>query len=200
MKQRKLTQRGSKRREQIVETALRLFSENGYQGTTVGDVCDSLGVGKGVIYWYFRSKEALFAELLQTTLLGLRREQQARMAGVEDPIERIEQGIRASIDFFRQNPGYLGMIRTAARYDEFAGFVTRGQEIVVADTANHIKEGMAVGEIRDGDPELMAHGILGAIFHFVETYFGTDHGAVSDRPELADEAVAFCLRGVLATD
>src|SRR5215210_5523865 len=119
MKQRKLTQRGSKRREQIVETALRLFSENGYQGTTVGDVCDSLGVGKGVIYWYFRSKEALFAELLQTTLLGLRRDQQARMAGVEDPIERIEQGIRASIDFFRQNPGYLGMIRTAARYDEF---------------------------------------------------------------------------------
>ncbi|MGH2805894.1 MAG: TetR/AcrR family transcriptional regulator, partial [Actinomycetota bacterium] len=48
MKQRKLTQRGSRRREQIVETALRLFAENGYQGTTVGDVCDSLGVGKGV--------------------------------------------------------------------------------------------------------------------------------------------------------
>ncbi|MGH2806300.1 MAG: TetR/AcrR family transcriptional regulator, partial [Actinomycetota bacterium] len=192
------TQRGSRRREQIVETALRLFAENGYQGTTVGDVCDSLGVGKGVIYWYFRSKEALFAELLQTTLLGLRREQQARMEGVEDPVERIEQGIRASIDFFRQNPGYLGMIRTAARYDEFSGFVERGQQIVVADTANHIKEGMAVGEIRDGDPELMAHGILGAIFHFVETYFGTVHGAVEDRPELADEAVAFCLRGVLA--
>ena len=90
------------------------------------------------------------------------------------------------------------MIRTAARYDEFAGLVEKGQQIVVQDTANHIKEGMAVGEIRDGDAELMAHGVLGAVFHFVETYFGTDHGEVDDRPQLADEAVAFCLRGLLS--
>lgn len=198
MKQRKLTQRGSKRRQQIIEAAMRLFSEQGYHGTTVGDVCDSLGVGKGVVYWYFRSKEALFTELLQTTLLELRRAQEQRVGGVTDPVERIEQGIRASIDFFRQNPGYLEMIRTAARYEEFTGLVEKGQEIVATDTAMHIKEGMGSGAIRDGDPELMAHGILGATFHFVETYFGTEHGAVDDRPQLADEAVAFCLRGLLA--
>jgi hypothetical protein len=42
----------------------------------------------------------------------------------------------------------------------------------------------------------MAHGILGAIFHFVETYFDQED---SDRPQLADEAVAFCLRGLLAS-
>ena len=198
MRQRKLTQRGSKRRQQIIEAAMRLFSEQGYHGTTVGDVCDALGVGKGVIYWYFRSKEALFTELLQSTLLELRRAQEQRVAGVADPVERIEQGIRASIDFFRQNPGYLEMIRTAARYDEFAGLVEKGQEIVATDTAMHIKEGMGTGAIRDGDPELMAHGILGATFHFVEIYFGTEHGAVDDRPQLADEAVAFCLRGLLA--
>jgi AcrR family transcriptional regulator len=196
-KQRRLTQRGSKRREEIVQAALTLFAEQGYHGTTVGDVCDSLGVGKGVVYWYFRSKEALFSELLQRTLLALRREQQARVETVEDPVARIEQGIRASIDFFRQNPGYLELIRTAARYEEFAGFVAKGQEIVVHDTATHIKEGMATGSIRDGDPELMAHAILGATFHFVETYFGTDSTASVDRPQLADEAVAFCLTGVL---
>ena len=196
-KQRRLTQRGSRRREQIVDTALTLFAEQGYHGTTVGDVCDALGVGKGVVYWYFRSKEALFSELLQRTLLALRRAQQARVEKVEDPVERIEQGIRASIDFFRTNPGYLELIRTAARYEEFQGFVAKGQEIVVQDTATHIKEGMANGSIRDGDPELMAHGVLGATFHFVETYLGTDSGATADRPQLADEAVAFCLRGVL---
>lgn len=199
IKERRLTQRGSKRREQIVEASLKLFADQGYHGTTIGDVCDTLDVGKGVIYWYFRSKEALFSEILQRTLLALRRQQQARVAMVEDPVERIEHGIRASIDFFRTNPGYLGMIRTAARYDEFAGLVQKGQEIVVADTATHVKEGMALGEIRDGDAELMAHGVLGAIFHFVETYFGTDDGATNDRPQLADEAVAFCLRGLLAS-
>jgi AcrR family transcriptional regulator len=198
MAQRKLTKRGSERREQIMDAGYRLFAEQGFHGTTVGDVCDLLGVGKGVFYWYFESKDALFAELLQRSLLELRRAQESAIAEVDNPIARIEQGIKASIEFFRQNPGFLELSRTAARYEEFSHFVERGQEIVVADTAAHIKEGMAEGSIRHGDPELMAHGILGATFHFVETYFGTDPDAVADRPQLADEAVAFCVYGLLA--
>ena len=196
--EKKLTKRGSERREQIMEAGYRLFAEQSYHGTTVGDICDSLEVGKGVFYWYFPSKEALFSELLQTSLLELRRTQELAIQEVEDPIERIENGIRASIEFFRANPGFLELIRVAARYEEFESFVQRGQQIVVADTATHLKEGMAAGAIRHGDPELMAHGILGAIFHFVEVYFGTDAEAVEDRPQLADEAVAYCVRGLLA--
>jgi AcrR family transcriptional regulator len=196
MAERKLTKRGSERRVQILEAAVRLFAEQGYHGTTVGDVCDALGVGKGVFYWYFPSKDALFSELLQDSLLALRRAQQIAISEANDPVDRIERGIRASIDFFRNDPSRLEVIRIAARYDEFTSLVERGQQIVVADTAIHIKEGMAKGEVRHGDPELMAHGILGATFHFVEVYLGPDAGSV-ERPELADEAVAFCLNGVL---
>lgn len=193
----KLTKRGSERREQIMEVGYRLFAEQSYHGTTVGDICDALEVGKGVFYWYFPSKEALFSELLQASLLELRRAQQLAIQDVDDPVDRIEHGIRASIEFFRANPGFLALSRTASRYEEFAGFVHRSQEIVVSDTATHIKEGMANGSIRHGDPELMAHGILGASLHFVETYFGTDADAVEDRPQLSDEAVAYCVRGLL---
>lgn len=180
-----------------MEVGTRLFAEQGYHRTTVGDICDTLGVGKGVFYWYFPSKEALFSELLESSLLNLRRAQQQAIEEHSDPVDRIEQGIRASIEFFRKNPGILALSRTAARYEEFSSLVENGQRVVVADTANHIKEGMAQGTIRHGDPELMAHGILGATFHFVETYFGTDADEVEDRPQLADEAVVFCLRGVL---
>ena len=199
MKERKLTRRGTERREQILEEAAKLFAEQGYHGAAVGDICDALSVGKGVFYWYFPSKEAVFSELLQDSLLQLRRSQQAAITPVEDPVARIEEGIRASIGFFRANPTVLAVLRIAARYEEFAGLVQKGQEIVVADVASHIKEGMATGAIRHGDPELMAHGILGAIFHFVETYLETDSAVSSDRPGLADEAVAFCLRGLLSS-
>ncbi len=195
---RKLTKRGSKRREQVLEVALRLFADQGYHGTTVGDVCDTLGVGKGVFYWYFESKEALFSELLRECLLQLRRTQQAAIEQVGHPIARIEEGIRASIGFFRDTPAIVALIRTAARYEEFSALVTHGQEIVVADIATHVKEGMAEGSIRHGDPDLMSHGILGTVFHFVETYFGTDAETTEFRPQLAEEAVAFCLHGVLA--
>ena len=199
MEERKLTKRGTKRRVQLLEAASRLFADQGYHGTTVGDICDVLGVGKGVFYWYFESKEALFSEILQESLLELRRAQERAIAEVDDPVARIEQGIRASIDFFRAAPGFLELIRTAARYEEFSIFVEKGQQIIAADTATHLKDGMARGVIRHGDPDLMAHGILGATFHFVEVYFGTAADATADRPQLADEAVAFCLRGLLAS-
>jgi AcrR family transcriptional regulator len=197
VKQRKLTRRGTKRREELLTAAGRLFSEQSYHGTTVGDICDALGVGKGVFYWYFESKEALFSELLGGSLLRLRRAQHAAIEGVADPVERIAFGIRASIRFFRANPEVLSLIRIAGRYEEFQGLVEQGREIVMADTAGHIKEGMAGGSVRHGDPEVMAHGILGAIFHFVEIYFDNDPGGSTERPNLEDEAVMFCLRGLL---
>jgi AcrR family transcriptional regulator len=194
----KLTKRGSERREQIVEAAFRLFADQGYHGTAVGDICDELGVGKGVFYWYFKSKDDLFRELLRTCLQRLRRAQHQAIEGTEDPVSRIEQGIRASIRFYREEPGYLEVIRTAARYDEFSGVLHEGQATVVSDTAIHIKQGMAEGSIRHGDPDLMAHGVLGAIYHFVEIYIETNGSAETDRPQLEDEAVAFCLGGILA--
>src|ERR671919_181873 len=146
MKQRKLTKRGTKRREQGLQGPARGFSAQSDHG---------------------------------------------------DPVTRLEQGIRASIGFFRKNPEVLALIRIAGRYEEFQGNVQNGQSIVVADTATHIKEGQASGSIRHGDPELMAHGILGAIFHFVEVYLENDFVTSNDRPELADEAVTFCLQGLL---
>jgi AcrR family transcriptional regulator len=197
MATRKLTKRGTRRREQVMEVALRLFAEQGYHGTTVGDICDTLGVGKGVFYWYFESKEELFSQLLEDCLLRLRRAQQEAIGGVERPVQRIEQGIVASIEFFRRSPAVLSVIRSAQRYEEFQTLVTNGQEIVVADVAVHVKEGQARGTIRHGDPELMAHGILGTVFHFVEIYFGTDAEHNPERPQLAEEAVAFCLHGLL---
>ena len=193
---RRLTKRGTKRREDILQISHRLFAEQGYHGTTVGEICDALGVGKGVFYWYFDSKEALFLELLQSSLVRLSLAQQSAIEGVQDPRTVLERGIAASIEFFRADPGLLEIIRIAARYEEFSGFVDRAQHIIAADTAGHIKEGMATGAFRGGDAELMAHGILGAIFHFVEVYFGTD-GSAPVRPELTADAVGFCMQGIL---
>ena len=41
------------------------FAENGYHPTSVAEIVQGLGVGKGVFYWYFDSKEELFLEILR---------------------------------------------------------------------------------------------------------------------------------------
>lgn len=47
----------------ILDAALRLFSNNGYRKTSVDDIAAAAGIGKGTIYLYFESKEALFRAL-----------------------------------------------------------------------------------------------------------------------------------------
>ena len=59
-----------------MDYAARRFAENGYHPTSVAEIVQGMGVGKGVFYWYFSSKEELFAEILRDAQHDLRRRQQ----------------------------------------------------------------------------------------------------------------------------
>ncbi len=73
---RKLTARGKARRAELMGFAAQRFAASGYDPTSVADVVSGLGVGKGVFYWYFSSKEELFVEILREAQHNLRRRQQ----------------------------------------------------------------------------------------------------------------------------
>src|SRR5205823_13683872 len=55
-------QQAEERREQILDVALRVFSENGFAGASIRDIAREAGITEGLIYHYFQSKD----ELLQT--------------------------------------------------------------------------------------------------------------------------------------
>src|SRR6476646_8994484 len=93
---RRLTPRGRERRRQLIDYAARRFAENGFHPTSVAEIVTGLGVGKGVFYWYFESKEELLEEILREAMNDVRRAQQQAIRGVEDPVRRIELGIKAS--------------------------------------------------------------------------------------------------------
>jgi AcrR family transcriptional regulator len=57
-------------RESILAAALRVFTRRGYYGTTMADVSREARVSYGLAYHYFRSKDALFAELVRTAYEG----------------------------------------------------------------------------------------------------------------------------------
>jgi len=48
-----------RRRAQIVEAAVRLFSQRGYFQTTIEDIAEAVPVSKGLVYKYFKDKDAL---------------------------------------------------------------------------------------------------------------------------------------------
>lgn len=51
----------AKRREQILDAAVKLFCEKGYEGTTIRDIARKVGVTEGLLYYYFDGKDALIS-------------------------------------------------------------------------------------------------------------------------------------------
>src|SRR5438105_1311581 len=52
-------QQAEERREQILDAALRIFSEKGFAGASIRDISREVGVTEGLIYHYFENKEQL---------------------------------------------------------------------------------------------------------------------------------------------
>jgi AcrR family transcriptional regulator len=191
---RRLTQRGKDRREQLMAFAAGRFAEQGYHPTSVSEIVAGLGVGKGVFYWYFDSKEQLFLEILREAQTDLRRRQQQAIADEPDPVRRIELGLRASLAWSEAHRDHNKLIQFAATEATFAGALRRGQDIAVADVVKHVKEAMAEGRIRDADPDVLAHAMVGVAAHLTRIFI-YERG---DKAEtVADATVAFCLDGLL---
>lgn len=57
----RVTKNPEERRQEIIETALALFSEKGYDNTTIQDIVERMNVSPGLCYKYFRSKTEIFA-------------------------------------------------------------------------------------------------------------------------------------------
>ena len=170
------------------------FAEQGYHPTSVSEIVAGLGVGKGVFYWYFDSKEQLFLEILRDAQTDLRRKQQQAIADEPDPVRRIELGLRASLAWSEAHRDYNKLIQFAATEATFAGALRRGQDIAVGDVVKHLKEAIAEGRIRDVDPDLLAHAMVGVASHLTYTFI-YERGEPADA--VADATVAFCLAGVL---
>lgn len=56
----RITKDPAERRQEILDTAIRLFYEKGYEKTSIGDIAKEMNVAQGLCYRYFPSKEVLF--------------------------------------------------------------------------------------------------------------------------------------------
>jgi AcrR family transcriptional regulator len=52
-------------RDRVLQTAVGIFAQKGYAGTSVREIAEQAGVSKPVLYYYFKSKEGLFLAILE---------------------------------------------------------------------------------------------------------------------------------------
>ena len=97
------------RLEEVLQSAANIFFAKGFHATTIEDVARDVGILKGSLYYYIKSKDDLLFRLL--------------LAGIEDgdayiarhidpdgdPVEQLERAIRAQIDYIIQNRVPFGL-------------------------------------------------------------------------------------------
>ncbi|MBC7958644.1 MAG: TetR/AcrR family transcriptional regulator [Vallitaleaceae bacterium] len=90
-------ERKDQKKEHIIRTAVNVFCQNGYHGTTVKNIVDVAEVSVGTFYFYFKSKEDLFETMydeLSTVLYG------ALCVSLNNLTIEIDKGFSKAIAFF----------------------------------------------------------------------------------------------------
>ncbi|MGB0114211.1 MAG: TetR/AcrR family transcriptional regulator [Ilumatobacteraceae bacterium] len=164
------TEHGRERKQQILDAAARLFADRGYSATRVVDICQDAGVAKGLFYWYFPTKGALFAELVRTMRLQLRRAQGVAMDPTTDVVTRIADGAEASVRFMSAHAAYFALLDVERTDDEIAEVLAEGSSVYLEDVRKLVEDGQRSGEIADAPADLVAIGVLGTVSSFSNSY------------------------------
>ena len=99
-----------RRRDQIVSAATKLFAAEGYANADTQLLADQLGTGKGTIYRYFPSKEALFLAAVDRGMRDLRLHVDAAVEEIADPLVRVAGAIRAYLEYFDRHPEVVELL------------------------------------------------------------------------------------------
>jgi TetR/AcrR family fatty acid metabolism transcriptional regulator len=79
-----------KKQEKILQAALTVFAQKGYEATKIADIARQAGIGKGTIYEYYRSKKEIFNQLFRFMFSDFDRQFEQRIAEVSSPVEKIK--------------------------------------------------------------------------------------------------------------
>jgi AcrR family transcriptional regulator len=168
------------KRQRIVDEATRLFYERGYQGTTLDDIADGLGVTKPFIYGHFANKQDLLYAAAEgginrtietiDRVLALKEKPEEKLRLLSEEMVRVVVEERPHIAVYFREEKYLTK--------EQAHAIDRKREKFDRRLAGLIKEGIELGAFEAGDPDLTSLAI-GGMVSWIFTWH-RPHGRLSD--------------------
>lgn len=100
-----------KRKKQIFEASIDVFSRKGYHGATMDEIASVAGMGKGSVYRYFKSKEELLRQLLSEKYDEIIKRFSFIMERDADVMLQIQEMIIIWIEFIEENHSVYNLIQ-----------------------------------------------------------------------------------------
>ncbi len=162
-----LSRSQQRRRDDIVEAALKIFDRDGFEGARIDDVAAEAGIAKGTVYLYFENKEALFEGVVRDVV-------KPAVDAVERTAENehmsASERLEAQVTLIGERLGKGSMkillrlmIAEGPRHDNLRDFYFR--EVVepgMAAIRKSLADGEASGEFRPGTADIHPQVLAGA--------------------------------------
>ena len=183
-------------RERLLETAIGMFAEKGYAGTSVREIVERAGVSKPVLYYYFQSKEGLFlaildmAENMQKQLLsGVLKSEGSVLDRLLVLYRRVYAGIDEHRSLYKMIHGLIsGPPQGAPDYD-----FTRYHRHTINAICEIYNAGVDSGEVKKIAAEEVAYLILSVIDFCL--HMDQLHPQSSD-PQRAERLLRLAFKGI----
>lgn len=157
--------------ESLLQVAVRLFNERGYDGTSMEDLSRKLGITKSAIYHHVPSKEELLRLAVDRALDGLFAVAAETTELDGRAIDRLEHLVRGSVLVLADRLPFVTLllrVRGNTKVERAAVARRREFDLLVTDL---VKQAEAEGDIRpDVDPAVTARLIFGMVNSLIEWY------------------------------
>ncbi len=172
MKRGKKVRRYKDRLREILDVAAKLFSKKGFEATSIQDISDKLGLEKGAIYYWVKSKDEILYHLIDKESKLFLRTVNSLMRKDIQPDEKLKLFIGNHINVLTSN-----LDRAAVFFNEYRALPKKWKKKILklrknyeAILRNVIEEGQKSGAIRkDISPKIIALAIFGMVnwvFHW----------------------------------
>ncbi len=104
------------RRQEIIDAARTVFAQRGFNDAKLEEVAERAEFGKGTLYNYFSSKEALFASVIEDSFETMRQIAVDAFASELPFIEKVDQFVVGELHYFFHNPESMHLMMREAHH------------------------------------------------------------------------------------
>ena len=198
---------GIEKRLAILDAAASVFMNLGFSAASLDDISVAYGATKGIIYYYYRNKSALFFAVQRRAMELTREAIEPHALSAERPAVKLRKMAHDHTVLMMEHLAYL---RVAAQGLELhlTGRTTASEraeleEILKLRAANEalymrvIEEGVLCGDFRAMDAKLLVKPLLGALNWTSRWYHPRKNETAKDRERVASELAGFAVSALL---
>ena len=184
------------KQEAILHEAVRTFARVGFRNADVQAIADGAGVGKGTVYRYFNSKEALFWAACLSVLKRAEGDLYRAVAETEGALNKLRASALAFARFYDSHPELIEIL--VLERSEFRGSIPPSHmeyhEKLIRTFMEILENGVQAGEIRTVNPRKTIDSLANLLYGTIVSYcYVKDRVALT---EIAEYAVDIFFQGI----